>query len=157
MENSIDLHGLCITAQAGFHRMDEAEWSRLRVIADGEGAGFSDPERHMIVTLGFRQAGGFSAALLNVRALAKNMEMQLRRAMAALDYRTETMKQRSIGGKTAEGLRCSYTAQGTGMTGESYVIKDGKQIWYLHVYMRTALLEASVPVWEELLDAATFS
>lgn len=42
------------------------------------------------------------------------------------------------------------------MTGESYVIKDRKKLWYLHVYMRTALLDESLPVWEEILDAAAF-
>ena len=156
MENSVHLHGLTLPRPDGFHVMAETEWSKLRVLADGEGIGLSDPERHMIVTLGYRQASGFSAVLLSTKDLAKNMEKQIRKSMAALGCKTEDMKQRSIGGRVAHGCRYSYTVQDVDMTGESYVIKEKKEIWYLHVYMRTALLAGSVPVWEEMLDSAAW-
>ena len=154
MNNCLNMHGLSLTWPEGFHVMDETERSKLRFLTVGEGAGLSDPERHMIVTLGHQRAGGFSAALLSTKDLAKNMEKQISKSMAALGCRTESRKQRTIGGKEAHGFRYSYTVQDVGMTGETYVIKDGKEIWYLHVYMRTALLEESLPVWNEMLDAA---
>ena len=156
MENKLRLHGLTLPFPEGFHVMDEAEWSRFKLLADGEGAGLSDKARHMIVTVGYKQAGGFSAALLSGKDLAKNMEKQICRAMASLGCKSEGVKQRSIGGREAHGARYRYTAQGTDMTGESWVIKERKEIWYLHGYMRTELLEASLSVWEEMLDGAAF-
>ena len=156
MENHLHLHGLTLPIPEGFHVMDEEEWSRMKLLADGEGAGLSDPERHIVVTLGWKQTGGFSAALLSAKDLAKNMEKQICKAMAALGCKSEGVKQRAIGGREAHGLRYGYTAQGTAMTGESWVIKEKKEILYLHGYMRTELLEASLPVWEEMLDGAAF-
>ena len=156
MDNKWSLHGLTLPFPAGFHVMDEAEWSRFKLLAGGEGAGLSDKARHMIVTVGYKQAGGFSAALLSAKDLAKNMEKQICKAMAALGCKSDGVKQRIIGGREAHGLRYGYTAQGTAMTGESWVIKERKEIWYLHGYMRTELLEASLPVWEEMLDGAAF-
>ena len=156
MESKLRLHGLTLSFPEGFHVMDEAEWSKMRLLAGGEGAGLSDPERHMIVTTGYKQAGGFSAALLSAKDLAKNMEKQICKAMAALGCKSEGVKQRAIGGREAHGLRYGYTAQGTAMTGESWVIKEKKEIWYLHGYMRTELLAASLTVWEEMLDSASF-
>ena len=156
MENDLNLHGLTLPIPEGFHVMDEDEWSRMKLLADGEGAGLSDPERHMIVTLGYKQAGGFSAALLSAKDLAKNMEKQICKAMASLGCRSEGLRQRAVGGRDARGVRYDYTAQGTGMTGESWVIKEKREIWYLHAYMRTALLEKSLPVWKEMLDGAAF-
>ena len=157
MENRLQLHGLTLCRPEGFHEMDEAEWSKLRLLADGEGAGLSDPERHMIVTVGYKRAGSLASALLNTKDLARNMEKQICRSMASLGCRSEGVKPRSIGGRDAWGVRYSYTVQDTGMTGESYVLKDGREIWYLHVYMRTALLADSEPVWETMLDSAAFT
>ena len=156
MDNQLRLHGLTLPFPEGFHVMDDAEWSRFKLLARGEGAGLSDPERHMIVTAGYQQAGGFSAALLGAKDLAKNMEKQICKAMAALGCKSEGVKIRAIGGREAHGLRYGYTAQGTAMTGESWVIKEKKEIWFLHGYMRTELLEASLPVWEEMLYGAAF-
>ncbi|MBQ3262295.1 MAG: hypothetical protein IJH52_03905 [Oscillospiraceae bacterium] len=155
MENNLHLHGLTLPIPAGFHVMDKEEWSRMKLLADGEGTGLSDPGRHMVVTLGWKQAGGFSAALLSAKDLAKNMEKQICRAMASLGCRSEGVKTRAIGGREAHGARYRYTAQGTDMTGESWVVKEKKEIWYLHGYMRTELLEVSLPVWEEMLDSIT--
>ena len=86
----------------------------------------------------------------------KNMLWQVSLTMAALGCKSEGVKTRTIGGREAHGLRYGYTAQGTAMTGESWVIKERKEIWYLHGYMRTELLEASLPVWEEMLDSVDF-
>ena len=85
------------------------------------------------------------------------MEKQICKSMAALGCRSEGVKKHVIGGRDAWGVRYSYTVQDTGMTGESYVLKDGREIWYLHVYMRTALLADSEPVWESILDSAAFA
>ena len=157
MKSKLSLHGLTLSWPEGFHQMDEAEWSRFKLLADGEGAGLSDPERHMIVTAGYRQAGGFSAALLSAKDLAKNMEKQICKSMAALGCRSEGLKTRAVGGREAHGLRYTYTAHGIAMTGESWVVKEKKEIWYLHCYLRTELREASLPVWEEILDGAEFA
>ena len=156
MQTELTLKNLNLPVPDGFHVMDDAELSDLKLLADGDGVGLSDPERHMIVTAGTKQINGFSAALLNARDLAKNMEKQIRKPMASLGYRCEGFRQQTVGGRTAEGFRYSYTAQGVGMTGESYVVKDGKSLYYLHAYMRTELLEASLPVWEEVLATAAF-
>ncbi len=156
MQAQLAVKDLTLSWPDGFHVMDQAEWSKLKLLASGESAGLSDPERHIIVTVGYRQVNGFSAALLSGRDLAKNMEKQIRKSMISLDYTFTGFHRKTVGGKAAEGFRYSYISNGVSMTGESFVIKNRRELYYLHVYMRTELLESSLTVWEGILDASYF-
>ena len=59
MESKLSLHGLTLPFPEGFHVMDEAEWSRMKLLANGEGAGLSDKARHMIVTVDTSRRAAF--------------------------------------------------------------------------------------------------
>ena len=156
MQNKLTLKDLTLFLPDGFHVMDEAEWSKMQLLASGECAGLADPQRHIIVTAGYKQINSFSAALLSGRDLVKNMEKQIRKSMTSLGYSLICFDSRTVDGKTAEGFRYTYTSSSVDMTGESLVIKSGKELYYLHVYMRSELLSPSLPVWENLLDSVLF-
>ncbi len=147
---------LALNVSEGFRIMDDAERSGLSPLAGGEWTGLSDPDRHMIVTLGWKRTGGFAAALLSERDLAKGMEKKIRKPMRPFGYRLESFSERTIAGARAGGLRYSYEVQDTAMTGESWALKRGKTFFYFHAYMRSSLLEESLPVWNALLDSAGF-
>ena len=134
----------------GFHRMTEAERSVVRVAEEGPWIGLSHPEKHILVTAGWKQAGGI-AGLLSRGDLAKNMEKRVRRPMQPYGYRLEGFTERSIAGEKAGGFRYSYRAQETDMYAESYALKHGGAVYYFHFYARAALKAESLPVWEELL------
>ena len=138
----------------GFHVMTEEERGRVRLLTDGEWVGLSNPERHILVTVGWKPVGRFAAAMLSGSELAGTMEKKIRKPMQGLGYRLEGFTERTIAGTKANGFRYGYEAQTIEMTAESCAVKHERTIYYFHFYARAALKQESLPVWEELLDSA---
>ncbi len=141
---------LILSYPDGFHLMTEAERGGVDPAEDGPWIGLSDPEKHILVTAGWKQIGGLTALLVR-GDLAKNMEKRVRGPMQPYGYRLEGFEKRTIAGETADGFRYSYRAQETDMIGESYALKREKTVYYFHFYARAALSSESLPVWEEML------
>lgn len=137
----------------GFRPLSEEERGRLRMLEEGPGLSLSDPQRHMLVSLGWTRLNPLSR-LFKADELAKNMESRVSRAMSPYGYRRESFGSRSVGGREAAGFRYSYTAESVPMYGESYALKDGRTLYYFHLYARQELKEESLPLWEQLLEEA---
>ena len=137
----------------GFHVMTKEEKAATRVLAEGPWEGLSDPERHILVTIGWRQLGLFGSFIFSARTLSRVMEDQISNAMKSYGYRFDGSEERSIAGSAAFGFRYGYTAKENPMYAESYVLKRGRTVYYLHVYAREALREESVPAWNGFLDS----
>ena len=153
MKHKISFHGIGLSYSDGFHILDEEEYSRLEFLGEGDRICLSDPDRHMLVSIGWKQAGSVVSHLIGTKDLAKDMERKVRRPMKQYGYHMSGFLKKRFGGKEAMGFFYEYTIQGTDMTGESYVIKTGKEIYSFHVYMRTELKSGSIPVWKELLES----
>ena len=138
----------------GFHVMDEAERSGMHFLEAGSLEALSDPERHMLVTVGWKKSGGFASFMLNSKDLAKNMELKVSKAMDPAGYALKDFKERTVGGMTMEGFGYEYSVEGIDMYGESFALKVGKMLYYFHLYARKELLDKSLPVWEEILNSA---
>ena len=117
----------------GFHVMDEEEMSGMTMIAAGPGVCLKDPERHIVVSVGYKKAGLLTSKMLSQKDIAEKSEGSIRQAMKPY----------------------SYWPDGAGKR-ETYVLKKGKTFYYFHVYMRAALKEESMPVWEEMLREAVW-
>lgn len=144
-----------ISIPEGFRQMSAEERSRLNFIKDGEGECFTDTERHMILSIAWKKAG-FAGLLVNTKEAAESMEKQTAGPMAPYGYKNEGFFSRDIGGNESRGFCYSYEAQGTAMSGESMIVKNGKTFYYLHAYMRTALKEESEAVVKEILDGISW-
>lgn len=142
---------LYLTYPAGFRRMTAEELGKLQMLAAGEGVALTDPERHMIVTVGWKQPGMLTNMLLSVKDLAKNMERQIRKPMEEFGYRLESRQERDIAGLPARGICYTYRVQGTDMYAESWVCRNKRTVYWFHVYARNELREESLPVWSEIL------
>ena len=138
----------------GLRIMTEEERSKLTFLEEGPGECLSDPEKHMVVTIGWKTAGGLTAALLGQKDVAKSMEAKIRKPMKAYGYKPEGFGDRNIGWKKGSGYRYTYEAQGTGMYGEAYVVKSGKTFYYFNLYTRTETKDRSLSAWEEFLGSA---
>ncbi len=136
----------------GFHVMDDAERSNLEFIVEGPGVCLSDPERHIIVSIGYKKTSGFAAMLVSEKDAAKNMETQIGTALRSFGYRLDGFAARMIGGKTGTGSGYHYVSGDTGMYGESFVVKQGKVFYYFHYYTREALIDENFPVWSGFLS-----
>ena len=143
---------LRIPCPEGFHVMDEKERSELTFIADGPGVCLSDPDRHIIISAGCKQASSFTSFFFNEKDAARSMEQQIAKPMAAYGYRNLGAAGRSAGGRIVHGFAYIYEAQGIAMYAESHVSKIAKTFYYIHYYTREALKEENMPVWENFLN-----
>ena len=154
MEHRIVHDELKLFCPDGFHFMDADERARLRFLGADSGVSLSDPERHMLVSIGWTRFVGVSALLFNDHALAKKTEADIRKGMLSLGYQSGGFLQRSVGGRIMEGFAYTYTAQGIAMYGETCALKTPQTLYYFQLYARDALREESLPVWEALLADA---
>lgn len=150
--HNLSFHRIGLYYPDGFHIMDEEESGSLKFLGEGERICLSDPERHMLVCIGWKQVGSIVSHLIGTKNLAKDMEQRVRRPMKQFGYRMGGFSKKKLGGKEALGFSYEYTAQGIDMTGESYVIKIGKEIYSFHVYIRTELKSECFSVWEKMLQ-----
>lgn len=146
-------HELRFSCPDGFYQMDAEERSKLNVIKDGEGESFSNPEQHMLLSIGWARHSGLLTALAGVSGAAKSMEKQISKPMQQYGYRLVTTKDAAIDGEDAKGFRYEYEAQGVQMVGESFICKRNKTMYYLHVYYRKELEEESAAIWEGIFSS----
>ena len=145
---------LQLTYPDGFSEMDENEKKGLSLLsADGSYQFLKDPGRHMIISTGWKKAGFLASLFLGENDMAKKMEAKIGKAMQPFGYSLTGFQSRELVGRTAQGFRYRYMAQGTEMTGESYVLKMDKILYYFHLYTRTELEKENLKVWEEILKS----
>ena len=142
---------LALSCPDGFHILDESERASLKVLGEGPGEVLSDPDRHILLSIGWKPLGALTSLLLNTKDVARNMNMRLRKALKPYGCREKGLLNRMIGGKRAEGLSYEYDSKGIRMFGQSYVTKHGKAFYFLHFYVRSEQQAESLPVCEEIL------
>lgn len=148
---------LTLTFPEGFHEMTGAELSGLRFIEEGPAACFANPDRHMIVTVGWKEVNMLKQALLIFADPVENMKGFIQEAFEPYSYRFERYLSGPIGTRTAGGLAYGYTAQDIRMVAEAWVLKSGGCLYYFNVYTREALRDENLPVWRELLASAQWA
>ena len=105
------------------------------------------------MTLGWKKIGKLPSKLLNTQGLAKAMEKKIRTGLRSMHYKLEGFSTHPVAGLTAEGFRCKYMAQGIPTGAESFVAKDGNVLYYFHFYYRAEQEDASLAVWEKILES----
>ena len=134
--------GLTLAYPEGFHVMTESEKSGMQFFGGLPGECLSDPERHILISVGLKTVGGVSA---------------FRKPMQKYGYRLLGFAEKSVGSEKAEGFSYEYESQCIGMYGESCVVKRGKVLYYLNFYARRELLGESLDVWNMILSSAKWS
>ena len=133
---------LSLTFPDGFHVMNNDERKKLKMLADGPGECLTDPNRHIIISIGWKEDA------------ADNSQKTISQAMQPYGYRFRETFAEDIGGESAPGFSYEYEAQGIAMHGETCVIKHNKVLYYLHIYMRRELKEESTKIWKDILATA---
>ena len=136
----------------GFHVMSEEERSKMNMLEEGKWAGLFDPDKHILVTVGWKQTG-IASMILSGLDLANNMEKHIRRAMMSFGYRLEGFKECQIADTKVHGFGYEYVSHEIPMYAESYAMKKGKVIYYFHFYARTAMKSESIAIWRDMLSS----
>ena len=150
--NQIEINDMTLSYPEEFHEMDEREKAGFRFYKDNPGICLTNPEKHILVTVGFKKSG-IASLLLDTDNVAKQAEKNISVSMKPNGYCLERFTDCSIADKKASGYRYHYTAQDIAMTGETIVVKHNKVFYYLNFYARTELLEDSLEIWANMLAA----
>ena len=140
-----------VSCPEGFHVMDAEERSKISFYGGGECECLSDPDRHMVVCIGWKPLPALAALMLGAADAAKDMEKKVRKPMQPFGYTFLRNEKTSLDGEATHGFAYEYNAQGTAMVGESFACRKSKTMYYLHVYYRKELETESAPVWKEIL------
>lgn len=135
----------------GFHVLDSEERKGIHFLGNAQGECLSDPERHTMISVGWKSIGGIFSLLLNAKDLAKRMESDIKKSMQRYGYRLGGFEEKRVSDKKAEGFCYEYEVQGVGMYGESCIVKDGRMLYYLNVYTRKENMDESLDVWNRIL------
>ena len=137
----------------GFHVLDETEKKDFELAAAGEYVAFSDPQGHILATVGCRNIG-IASFLIGTNDAARSAERQIGDAMQGFRYEFTGFVDRTIAGRPSRGFGYTYVSEGTEMSGETCVMKSGKFLYFFNIYYRRSLGENSLKVWKEILDSA---
>ena len=148
---------LTLSFPDGFHVMDDAEKSGMQFYGGNPGKCLSNPECHVMISIGRKSIGGLSALLINTKDAAKRMEARIRKPMQAYGYRLNGFAAKNVGGEQAEGFGYEYESQGIDMYGESCVIRHDRTLYYLNFYARRELMSKSLDARNEILASAVWS
>lgn len=154
--NTVINHEMNVILPEGFHTLSDEEKKNFKMIEEGDGSIFSDPQRHIVLSIAYRKAGLFTG-LADPKDAIKAMEKKVAAPMQSFGYVLDGFTERKIGGEDTYGFCYHYTAQDTAMSGESMILKRNRTFWYIHCYYRTALAEESRKVLAEILDSVSFA
>ena len=152
MENILLNKELYFTYPDGFHQMDAAECKQNNLNQDGPGISIIDPERHIIVSIGWRKTA-LGSMMMDADGVAKNMEASMSRMMKGAGYQKSELVQRDLGGQNAYGFDFSYEAQGETIYGSSYVVEKGKTFYYFNFYGSMNRKEENEQLWNGMLNS----
>lgn len=144
---------LYMTFPESFHELDQDERNNIKILFDGEWRGMTDPDRHILITAGWKKINGLSAMLLSSSEIAKNSEKQIRKPMQRYGYAFQTYKTRKIDGAEASGFAYTYNSEGTDMYGETYIAKFGRTLYYFHMYSRETYRDESSSLMSDILGS----
>lgn len=134
---TVKLEKLELNFPDGFTTMGDEEQRELNIASKGDQCiCLKDEDRHVVVSSAYQKLNGFSAMMLNDASIAARMEKQVAGLMKKMAYRPMGKKEKNFINGRIPGFAYAYTAGGIPMYGESYVLKVGKDCYYLHFYMR---------------------
>ena len=137
----------------GFRTLTEKESDKLYTLGAGDSLFLTNEAAHIIVSIGWNDVNVIAGFLLHLISPIASVEANVSKAMIPFGYQKETMLERSIGGQSAQGFRYTYTADGTPMVGESYVIRQGRSLTFFHAYIPAERRDEGLALWQALLDA----
>ena len=143
---------MILSYPVSFLEMTEREMAEKQFLNDGKGLCISDPDSHILVSVGYQQVNGFAAMMLSGKDIITRDEKIIAKRMESLGYCREGFVKKDVSGKKADGMCYTYKKDDVVMYAESLVIKNGRTLCYLHYYTRNELKENNVRIWESILS-----
>ena len=157
METILINNELIVPCPEGFHVMNEEERSGLPFGDSGPCESLSAPDRHIIMTIGWKRLTGLFSGRQTEERLAVKAESVYGKLMRKYDYHMEGFLTREACGRTIPGYDFSYQASGTEMYGETLVLKIEKTVYYVNFYTRLEWKEENLRLLDEMMNGTSTS
>lgn len=155
--STVKINHLNLFCPEGFSVIPEEEMRGMNMLKEGDGGEMiRDPERHIVISAGWKKHGGLISILVSNEEGIESMEKQIAKAMKANGYVRDTFTSESIGSREAQAVIYRYEVQDIKMSAESMIIKDGDIYYYIHCYYRTNSAEESRKVLKEIFDGSSW-
>lgn len=157
METAVLNEILNITYPDGFHVMSEEELGNTSFYKEAPKWSISDPERHMIISLYWRENKGFFGKLADEKDVEETVEGKTRKIMKPFGYKLQDQFKQDMGSEEGEGFRFTYKVQDIEMTGETVIVQKDGSTYYFYSYYRTELEEDSRKTLDEIAKAIVWT
>lgn len=144
---------LSLTCPEGFHRLNSEEIKKFNFPNEEPGCVLQDKERHIVVSLAWKELNALLALLLNVRELNGKMAEYVSEANKDYGYKQGEFFSGNIGTKKSAGFNYSYVVGEVGMDAQMIMVKNHHTIYYIYFYFRSANRKESLEMIEEIISS----
>ena len=146
---------LAVAVPEGFAVIPHDEHESLMGFEYDRMWGMRNAERHMVLSITWKDSGKIITKLSSEKSLAKRADETSARRYRKHGYRSGGFFARTVAGASAQaqGLRYSYEAGGIAHEGEALVFKRGTRCYMLSYNTRSALAAENRPVYEAILES----
>ena len=151
----VDGEWLAVSAPEGFVVVPHGELESLMGFKYDRMWGMRDTERHMMLSVTWKDSGKLLTKLASEKSLAKRVDETNAKRHREHGYRREGFFVRGVAGASAQaqGVRFSYDVEGVAHEGEALVFKRGVRCYTLSYSTRSALATENRPVYEAILES----
>lgn len=142
---------LMVDCPAGFKRMSIDELQKAYSLDYPNLWGIRDEERHIILTVLWKESNRLLSMLVSNKDLAKRAERALGKTYRAAGYKCRGFFSTAVAGQAAEGFHYDFEVDGVAQQGEVIVFKRDACCYTLYYYTRPELALANRAIHDEIL------
>ena len=141
----------------GFRILSEEEITDQNCFSsEEEGIELVSNALSMTVLVSWKQLNAISAMMKNAKDIAKDMEPQVKETLEAQDYRLEGFREVLLGERSAYGFCYEYEADGFPMYGETFALKNNKNLYSFTLRMKMDTREEGLTEWKKICVSSSW-
>lgn len=135
-----------------FVLLGEEETNQMKFYNDSKGICIKSDDRHMIITVGYKEVNILVNLIISRKDLVKNTLADISSAMKEYDFKFINIISSIADDKEINGFSYEYISENIPMYGEAYIIKRNNNIYYLYLYSRKDNLDTNLNIWKDIID-----
>lgn len=135
-----------------FVLLGEEETNQMKFYNDSKGICIKSDDRHMIITVGYKEVNILVNLIISRKDLVKNTLADISSAMKEYDFKFINIISSIADDKEINGFSYEYISENIPMYGEAYIIKRNNNIYYLYLYSRKDNLDTNLDIWKDIIN-----
>ncbi len=140
-----------INVPEGFRILTGEDLAKYRAAEGAVNFGMQNEEKHIILTVSWKEYNSFLAMLGDPKEAIKKQESSIAKLMKDYSYRMKEFSEFKVGDLAGQGFTYTYDVQNTGMQGTSVIVKNGKVFYYIYAYCRQELADDGMKTVRDIL------